>query len=53
LLEVEIGAEVTWINNDTNMPHMVTSGGTGTGPTGVFHSGIMMGDGSSFKHTFD
>ncbi len=24
-----------------------------TGPTGVFDSGIMMGDGSSFKHTFD
>jgi plastocyanin len=52
-VEVEIGAEVTWINNDTNMPHTVTSGSAGTGPTGVFDSGIMMGDGSSFKHTFD
>jgi nitrite reductase (NO-forming) len=35
------------------MPHTVTSGSAGTGPTGVFDSGIMMGDGSSFKHTFD
>lgn len=51
--EVQVGTEVTWINNDTNMPHTVTSGNSATGPTGVFDSGIMMGDGSSFKHTFD
>ena len=35
------------------MPHTVTSGSAGTGPTGEFDSGIMMGDGSTFKHTFD
>jgi len=51
--EVQIGTEVTWINNDTNMPHTVTSGNSGEGPTGVFDSGIMIGDGSIFKHTFD
>jgi plastocyanin len=51
--EVQVGTEVTWINNDTNMPHTVTSGNSDTGPTGVFDSGIMMGDGSTFKHTFD
>lgn len=51
--EVQVGTEVTWINNDTNMPHTVTSGNSNTGPTGVFDSGIMMGDGSSFKHIFD
>ena len=51
--EVQVGTEVTWINNDTNMPHTVTSGDSGTSPTGVFDSGIMMGDGSQFKHTFD
>ena len=51
--EVQLGTEVTWINNDTNMPHTVTSGNSGTGPSGLFDSGIMMGDGSMFKHTFD
>ncbi len=52
--EVKLGTEVTWINNDENMPHTVTSGSSGTGPSGVFDSGIMTGDGSSsFKHTFD
>jgi plastocyanin len=51
--EVQVGTEVTWINNDTNMPHTVTAGNSDTGPTGVFDSGIMMGDGSTFKHTFD
>ncbi len=51
--EVQLGTEVTWVNNDTNMPHTVTSGNSGTGPTGVFDSGIMMGDGSSYKHVFD
>lgn len=52
-VEVEIGAEVTWINNDTNMPHTVTSGSADNGPSGLFDSGIVMGDGSIFKHTFD
>lgn len=52
--EVKLGTEVTWINNDKNMPHTVTSGSSDTGPSGVFDSGIMTGDGSSsFKHTFD
>ena len=51
--EVQVGTEVTWINNDTDMPHTVTSGDSGTSPTGIFDSGIMMGDGSQFKHTFD
>ncbi|HEU5120720.1 MAG TPA: multicopper oxidase domain-containing protein [Candidatus Nitrosocosmicus sp.] len=51
--EVQVGAQVTWINNDTNMPHTVTSGNSGSGPTGVFDSGIIIGDGSTFKHTFD
>jgi nitrite reductase (NO-forming) len=51
--EVQVGAEVTWTNNEANMPHTVTSGNAGEGPTGVFDSGIMMGDGSSYKHTFD
>ena len=51
--EVKSGTEVTWINNDNNMPHTVTSGNSGTGPTGLFDSGIINGDGSLFKHTFD
>jgi plastocyanin len=51
--EVKVGTEITWVNNDTNMPHTVTSGSPGTGHSGVFDSGIMMGDGSTFKHTFD
>jgi len=51
--EVQLGTEVTWINNDTNMPHTVTSGNSGSGPSGLFDSGIVMGDGSTFKHTFD
>jgi nitrite reductase (NO-forming) len=51
--EVELGTEVTWINDDANMPHTVTSGNAGDGPTGVFDSGIIMGDGSSYKHIFD
>jgi plastocyanin len=52
-VEVQLGTEVTWINNDTNMPHTVTSGDSGTGPTGTFDSGIMMGDGSKFMHLFE
>ncbi len=51
--EVKLGTEVTWINDDSNMPHTVTSGGPDSGPSGVFDSGIIMGDGSSFKYTFD
>lgn len=51
--EVELRTEVTWINNDANMPHAVTSGNAGEGSTGIFDSGIMNGDGSSYKHTFD
>ena len=51
--QVQVGTMVTWINNDTNIPHTVTSGSASTGPTGVFDSGIIMGDGSTFKHTFD
>jgi nitrite reductase (NO-forming) len=51
--EVQLGTEVTWINNDTNMPHTVTSGNSATGPSGLFDSGIVMGDGSIFKHIFD
>jgi nitrite reductase (NO-forming) len=51
--EVQLGTEVTWTNNEANMPHTVTSGNAGEGPTGIFDSGIMMGDGSSYKHTFD
>ena len=51
--EVQLGTEVTWINNDDNMPHTVTSGNSDAGPTGVFDSGIIIGDGSLFKHTFD
>lgn len=52
-IEVKVGTEVTWVNNDTNMPHTVTSGNVDTGPTGIFDSGIMMGDGSKFKHKFE
>ncbi len=29
--EVQLGTEVTWINNDTNMPHTVTSGNSDDG----------------------
>ena len=50
---IEKGTEVTWINNDTNMPHTVTSGNPDQGPRGIFDSGIMNGDGSSYKFTFD
>ena len=48
-----MGTEVTWINDDSNMPHTATSGSPDSGPSGVFDSGIIMGDGSSFKYTFD
>lgn len=51
--EVQVGTDITWTNNDDNMPHTVTSGAPGTGPTGMFDSGIFNGDGSEFKHTFD
>jgi len=51
--ELELGAEVKWTNDDKNMPHTVTSGNPESGPTGVFDSGIINGDGSSFGHTFD
>ncbi|KAF0869329.1 MAG: multicopper oxidase domain-containing protein [Candidatus Nitrosocosmicus sp.] len=51
--EVQVGTDITWTNNDDNMPHTVTSGDSGTGPTGMFDSGIVNGDGSEFKHTFD
>ena len=51
--EVQLGTEVTWTNNEANMPHTVTSGNAGEGPTGIFDSGIMMGDDSSYKYTFD
>ncbi|MDQ2686026.1 MAG: multicopper oxidase domain-containing protein [Thermoproteota archaeon] len=51
--EVQAGTEVAWINNDTNMPHTVTSGNSDTGPTGAFDSGIILGDGSKFMHVFD
>ena len=51
--EVQVGTEVTWINNDNNMPHTVTSGNSSTGPTGIFDSGIINGDGSIFKHAFN
>ena len=51
--EVQVDTEITWSNNDVNMPHTVTSGNSDTGPTGVFDSGIINGDGSLFKHTFD
>ncbi|HYO07288.1 MAG TPA: plastocyanin/azurin family copper-binding protein [Phototrophicaceae bacterium] len=51
--EVDLGTEVKWTNDDKNMPHTVTSGNPESGPTGVFDSGIMNGDGSSFEHTFD
>ena len=51
--EVNLGTEVTWINHEVNMPHTVTSGNPGDGPTGTFDSGIINGDGSSYKHTFD
>ncbi len=51
--EVKLGTEVTWTNDDKGMPHTVTSGRPDDGPSGVFDSGIILGDGSSFKHTFD
>ncbi len=51
--EVNLGTEVTWINHEVNMPHTVTSGNPDDGPTGTFDSGIINGDGSSYKHTFD
>ncbi len=51
--EVKLGTEVTWTNDDKGIPHTVTSGGPDDGPSGLFDSGIILGDGSSFKHTFD
>ena len=50
---IEKGTEVTWINDDKNMPHTVTSGNPDQGPSGIFDSGIINGDGSSYKFTFD
>lgn len=51
--EVKLGTEVTWINDDTNMPHTVTSGNSDLGPTGVFDSGIINGGGGLFNYKFD
>lgn len=51
--EVKLGTEVTWINDDTNMPHTVTSGNSDIGPTGVFDSGIINGGGGLFNYKFD
>jgi plastocyanin len=35
------------------MPHTVTSGNPDQGPSGIFDSGIINGDDSSYKFTFD
>ena len=48
---VDIGASVTWENNDT-AAHTATGGSATEGPSGVFDSSLVMA-GSSFSHTFD
>ena len=51
LVTVDIGAPVTWENNDT-AAHTATGGSATEGPSGVFDSSLIMA-GSSFSHTFD
>jgi len=48
---VDIGATVTWENDDT-AAHTATAGSATDGPSGVFDSSLIMA-GSSFSHTFD
>ena len=48
---VDIGAPVTWENNDT-AAHTATGGSATEGPSGVFDSSLIMA-GSSFTYTFD
>jgi len=48
---VDIGASVTWENNDT-AAHTATGGSATEGPSGVFDSSLIMA-GSSFSHTFE
>ena len=52
-IKMEEGTEVTWINTDKNIPHTVTSGNPDQGPSGIFDSGIINGDNSTYKFTFD
>ena len=52
-IKIEEGTQVTWINTDQNMPHTVTSGNPDQGPSGIFDSGIINGDDSMYKFTFD
>jgi predicted secreted protein with PEFG-CTERM motif len=49
---VDVGGEVTWINDDT-AAHTVTSGTIeGGGPDGIFDSSLIMA-GKTWKHTFE
>ena len=48
---VDIGGEVTWLNNDT-AAHTVTSGTPDGGPDGTFDSGLFM-PGSTFSFEFE
>ncbi len=52
-VEVKPGTEVTWINNDSSMPHTVTSGSAEKGSTGEYDSGIIYGGGGLFSYKFD
>lgn len=53
-LKIKLGQEIEWVNDDSGMPHTVTSGNSDSGPSGVFDSGILSGgDKSSFIHKFE
>ncbi len=48
---VHVGTKVTWTNNDSGIPHTVTSGTPGA-PSGTFDSGTL-NSGNNFQFTFN
>jgi len=49
-ITVHVGTTVTWTNNDSGIPHTVTSG-TPSAPSGTFDAGTL-NSGQSFQFTF-
>lgn len=54
-ITVDVGTEVTWINDDVINPHTVTSGSVETGPQGVFPFDVdlISGVGKEVKFKFE
>ncbi len=48
----QVGAKVTWINDDLSATHTVTSGDVVVGPDGIFDSGPL-GPTNMFSYTFE